>query len=1201
MEIGFFPSHSIDSYDVKMGRARELLRALTFPTYEFHISRRARDRFGFDESFFTITGDVIFSNFRAAQVFASKISATNKATEKVLQTTSRERHEQMSPGEINAMGLFHEVLHFVIDSYVDEINPTVFKQLEESLKKELGENDFSACAEKFVELFPPTSVYQGKESAKDFLARDAAGIPHRHVVLKELILLWLENRNPAFDVIEELIGDPQLKLESRYEEVISLSDAFFETQPRYGPTDSSLLKMLLAPIEAHPNSIADQLQFIVKHWERILAKSPYLLRLLSGIDFMKEEGKYFLMLAQAQADKAKIPDVLQAKFFGFGEKESPPVPQFKGNYFEPEHFSADLGWMPRLVLIAKNAFVWLDQLSKKYQRAITRLDQIPDEELEILSKRGFSGLWLIGIWLRSPASQRIKHLNGNIDAIASAYSLSSYDISPDLGGDEAHRNLKDRALRYGIRLASDMVPNHMGIDSSWVVNHPDWFLKSDYPPFPGYSFNGPDLSNDERVGIFIEDGYWTKRDAAVVFKRLDRWTGETRYIYHGNDGTHMPWNDTAQLDFTNPEAREAVIQTILHVARMFPIIRFDAAMVLSKKHYQRLWFPEPGTGGAIPSRSNFSMTKEQFDGAMPNEFWREVVDRVKEEAPDTLLLAEAFWLMEGYFVRTLGMHRVYNSAFMNMLKREENANYRQVIKNVLEYNPQILKRFVNFVSNPDEETAIAQFGKDDKYFGVCMMMATMPGLPMFGHGQIEGFTEKYGMEYKRAYRDEHPDGSLVARHEREIFPLLRKRHLFSEVESFLLYDLFTGDGTVNEDVFAYSNGVGNDRSLVAYNNRYSHAAGWIRTSVGFLDNADKMVQKTLGDGLLLKGGKDSYCVFDDVITGLQFIRSTKSLKREGLYVELGAYKYNAFVNFHEVHSTREKPYEELCRVLGGRGVPSIEEELLDYKLRNVHSAFYEAINAGSLHYLTDGLEKGRVKSDRSEAFKEKIDRLISAVVENEHSKFDSNGLVKAKRNEYRSLLSIINLAGTTKAHKYFAKFMSPPGDVSLSGWRVLFTWLFLDGVKEALSKQGKESSDLIDNLRLSGKIRDCFGELRVDSGTASYEVRIIKEILGIEREIGDESLNTILFRTLKKKSVQELMGVNFYEGVQWFIKERFEDLLGYIVLVCFIKVTSVDIEISNHEIEKTLNNYVLSALSISQAAKESRYRLDELLTLLENS
>ena len=142
---------------------------------------------------------------------------------------------------------------------------------------------------------------------------------------------------------------------------------------------------------------------------------------------------------------------------------------------------------------------------------------------------------------------------------------------------------------------------------------------------------------------------------------------------------------------------------------------------------------------------------------MPEEFWREVVDRVAAEAPDTLLLAEAFWLMEGYFVRTLGMHRVYNSAFMNMLRDEKNAEYRLVIKNTLEFDPQILKRYVNFMNNPDERTAVDQFGKGDKYFGVATLMATMPGLPMFGHGQVEGYAENYGMEYRRAYLDEAPD------------------------------------------------------------------------------------------------------------------------------------------------------------------------------------------------------------------------------------------------------------------------------------------------------------------------------------------------------------------------------------------------------------------------------------------------------------
>jgi hypothetical protein len=144
-------------------------------------------------------------------------------------------------------------------------------------------------------------------------------------------------------------------------------------------------------------------------------------------------------------------------------------------------------------------------------------------------------------------------------------------------------------------------------------------------------------------------------------------------------------------------------------------------MVLAKKSIRRLWYPEPGHGGDIATRSETGLSTQQFNDAIPNEFWREVVDRVAKECPDTLLLAEAFWMMEGYFVRTLGMHRVYNSAFMNMLKKEENQKYRETVKNTITFDPQVLKRYVNFMNNPDEETAIAQFGDGDKYFGCCTL------------------------------------------------------------------------------------------------------------------------------------------------------------------------------------------------------------------------------------------------------------------------------------------------------------------------------------------------------------------------------------------------------------------------------------------------------------------------------------------------
>ncbi len=429
----------------------------------------------------------------------------------------------------------------------------------------------------------------------------------------------------------------------------------------------------------------------------------------------------------------------------------------------------------------------------------------------------------------------------------------------------------------------------------------------------------------------------------MVFKRFDRQTGDERFVYHGNDGTSFPWNDTAQLDYSKAAVREAVIQTILEVARQFPVIRFDAAMVLARKHVQRLWFPEPGHGGAIPSRAGHGLTRQEFDRAMPREFWREVVDRVAVEVPGTLLLAEAFWMLEGYFVRTLGMHRVYNSAFMNMLRDELNAEYRQVIKNTLEFDPAILGRFVNFMSNPDERTAVDQFGSGGKYFGVAAMMATLPGLPMFGHGQVEGFTEKYGMEYRRAKRDETVDQGLLDHHGRTIFPLLHRRADFAGSDAFRLYDLVSSDGSVNEDVFAYSNvGPGGGRSLVVYHNAYADADGWIRESTAFngrgADGERRLQRESLAAGLGASGREDRWLRLRDAMSGLETLRWSAGLVRGGLHVGLSAYACRVLVDLEEMGDEPDRPISTLAVELGEGWLPSIDEALHWIVLRPVHAS-----------------------------------------------------------------------------------------------------------------------------------------------------------------------------------------------------------------------------------------------------------------------
>ncbi len=1095
--------------------------ALQGPRRDFHVRRDARDALGIDDSFFAIRGDVVFGDLRSSRLFAEQVNAKRR-------DNGAANEGLLRPSEVYAMGLMHEVLHAVLAVYRATIAPAAFAKLARRLRDESPDR-LSATLRAFVDTYPPPDVYRGRASADEYLAAYTGGVSNEEWVLEELILLWVANQNPAYARLSELVSDEPLRKNTAYVALMDQIAGHFEGEPRLGPSGESVIELLLAPIRHAPDSLSKQLEFMRDRWGLLLGDTAgELFRLLLGLDFIAEEGRWF-----------------ERKNHGFTKSDSLAPQAFAGELFEdePERFSADVEWMPKVVMLAKSTFVWLDQLSKQYQRGINLLADIPDEELERMAARGFTALWLIGLWRRSTASRTIKQINGNPEAVASAYSLFDYEIAPELGGREAYDALRDRCARRGIRLASDMVPNHMGIDSSWVIHHPDWFIQSNEPPFPGYSFTGQDLSTDERVGIFIEDGYFSKSDAAVVFKRLDRHTGDVRFIYHGNDGTSMPWNDTAQLNYLLADVREAVIQTILHVARLFPIIRFDAAMTLAKRHYQRLWFPIPGKGGDIPSRAEHALTREQFDQVFPVEFWREVVDRVQSEVPGTLLLAEAFWMMEGYFVRTLGMHRVYNSAFMHMLKKEDNAAFRTSMKNVLLFNPQILKRHVNFMNNPDEDTAVAQFGKDDKYFGVCLMMSTLPGLPMFGHGQIEGYGERYGMEYKRAYWDEVPDATLVARHEREISPLLARRWLFSDVEAFTLYDMFTSDGQVDEDVFAYSNRKGSERTLIVYHNKFKDTRGWIRTSVGFLENGNE-VSRTLAEGLGITRDPAKFMVFRDHVSGLEYIRGTDELTDKGLYIELGAFKYRAFIDFREAVDTAEQPYANLERSLSGAGVPSIDAALRHLHLKPLHDPFYEAIAPGSVAYLAKA-----TADDATAALEEKLEHIEAglAYLERRLPKTDAEAeatlLARFAGAREKSQAVVALLFASALVRERLGAYQSLGLDRAV-------VRAFCDG--GASEEAAETASQLIAVLLESARDMPAASSPPTPPRAAEHPRRATPVPIARMTSTAPiapvpaaapRSWAVILLGHLQTDATRRFLQVNVHDGVAWFNKERFEALV----------------------------------------------------------
>jgi glycosidase len=982
-------------------------------------------------------------------------------------------------------------------------------------------------------------------AAGEFPVLEERATPDR---VEELLLLRVANENPALGPLRELVDDGTVRPADRDRAIAALERLAAAGTP-VGPNGESLVELLRAPARAHPTSLAGQLRWIRDHWAAFLgdALEALLGRMLLTLDVIAEEERGLHLRFGGAGDGGGRPDV--SDFSTLGD--------------EPERFSHDDAWMPRLVLIAKSTHVWLDQLSRWYGREIRSLDAIPDEELDRLARYGITGLWLIGLWQRSRASQRIKEWRGNPDAAASAYSLDDYRIADDLGGEAGYASLRDRAWARGIRLASDMVPNHMGIDSRWVVEHPEWFLSLPYPPYPGYTYGGENLADDDRVEVRLEDHYWDNSDAAVTFERHDRASGDRRYVYHGNDGTSFPWNDTAQLDFSSAEVREQVIRTILDVARRFPVIRFDAAMVLAKKHVKRLWFPEPGSGGGIPSRAETgALPADEFERRMPNEFWREVVDRVAAEAPGTLLLAEAFWLMEGYFVRTLGMHRVYNSAFMHMLRDEDNAGYRRVMKDTLEFDPEILKRYVNFMSNPDEKTAVEQFGKGDKYFGVATLMATLPGLPMLGHGQFEGFGEKYGMEFRRAAWGELPDEGLVAAHERMLAPLLHRRGDYAEVRDFLLYDVVGSDGHVRDDVFAYSNGSGGARSLVVYHNRFADTEGWIRESSPYAvkapDGTKHQVRRTLAEGLGLVEDGATWLRFRDARAGLEYLRSVGEVRERGLHVALRAYETLVYGEFREL-ADPAGVWRRLAERLGGAGVPSLDEALLEQWLGPVHDAFRAAAADPALDRL---VREGRTGDDTELAVP--LDRFTRVIRDVTDTSGDPVAVTTVAGRRLRRIaerampLRAARSASTADATEaaHAADQVAPAfGDP----WHraVLAVWSVLEpmGALAEGAMVGPTSRAWFDELRLGPVLATILRDRGLDEAQAWAAAERVRLLLAVARpsnvggRTAPDRVRRLADAWLTGDETRAFLRVNTWDGVEWFARETWRELLDWALLL----------------------------------------------------
>jgi hypothetical protein len=383
--------------------------------------------------------------------------------------------------------------------------------------------------------------------------------------------------------------------------------------------------------------------------------------------------------------------------------------------------------MPHPLLFEVNTRCWLRAWSDLLGRLVT-LATAPEPEIALWKKRGFTHIWLMGVWATGPKTRDLARAQPNLRAlsaeafglrgeeklVSSPFAVADFTVAQSLGGAAALRQFRAQLHQHGLALVLDFIPNHLGLDHRWLIEKNSLFVRSAAP-------------------------------RPETFPLLH--AGATSWVAHGKDPYFPAWIDTAQLDYRLAATRAAMIAALQSVAAQCDGVRCDTAMLLLNDVFDKTWAPFPSHAPAPAG-----------------EFWAEAISAVKRRHPQFVFIAEAYWDLEPR-LQALGFDFVYDKKFLEHLTRRDYPALQRHVRAVAgKFNP------VRFLENHDE-ARIASLLTVPEQKAAAVLLLAQPGMRLLYDGQLAGKTRRTPVQFPDYWPETaHPEMTAFCDHLLAVLP-----------------------------------------------------------------------------------------------------------------------------------------------------------------------------------------------------------------------------------------------------------------------------------------------------------------------------------------------------------------------------------------------------------------------------------------------